>query len=178
MKTSIVIIAIAIIAGVFTTIYSAQFSWGLTLAILAGFFLPFIVVKSMWQEACPEDIYETIAIISSATAVMLIGAIIPLAVWGYPLFEVPTILNVYGISICWSMWLALTMLIIKERLPKGILRWIIGSAYVMWTSISLATVCTEVCQSILGYIVIGTLIVFIISFIIWGYKIITLLKKY
>ena len=178
MKISIVIIAIAIITGVFTTIYSVQFSWGLTLAILAGFFLPFIVVKSIWQNACPENIYETIAIISSATAVMLIGAIIPLAVWGYPLFEVPTILNVYGISICWTIWLALTMVIIKERLPKGILQWVIGSVYIIWTGISLATVCPEVCQNILGYIVSGGLIVFVISFIIWGYKIIISLKKY
>ena len=170
----VTVVAIIAACGVATSL-PMEFSWAVTGACLAGVGLATLVLKNVVIETAPDKVIGVIAAVGITMAICGIAGLIPLAVIYYP--TIPVIMNIYGLVVVWSIEVTLLCIIIHDGLPKGILRYVVGSITTFWTSISIITLGIDVLQPALQVVMAGALIVFLISFILWGFQSIREVRK-
>lgn len=163
----VTVVAIIAACGVAVSL-PMEFSWAVTGACLVSVGLATLVLKNIVYETAPNKVIGVIAAVGVTMTICGIAGLIPLAVIYYP--TIPIIMNIYGLAVVWSIEITLLCIIIHDGLPKGILRYVVGSIAIFWTSISIVTLGINVLQPVLQVIIAGALCVFVISFIIWGFQ--------
>lgn len=145
-----------------------EFSWAVTGACLAGVGLSVLVLKNIIYDMGPDKLIGVVAAVGVAIIICGISGLIPLAIIYYP--TIPTIVNIYGLAVIWSIEITLLCIIIHDGFPNGILGYVIGSIMVFWGGVCITCLGITALQPVLQVVIAGSLIVFSISFIIWGFK--------
>ena len=171
---AVTVVAIIAACGVAANL-PMKIPWVVTGACLASVGLATLVLKNIVYETAPNKVFGVIAAVSLAMTICGIAGLIPLAIIYYP--AIPVIMSIYGLVVVWSMEITLLCIIIHAGLPKGILRYVIGSIAIFWTCISIITLGINALQPVLQVIIAGVLCIFVISFVIWGFQNIREVRK-
>ena len=166
---NILVTIVAILAAIGVAInLPIEFSWAVTGACLVGVGLSVLTLKNIIYDMEPDELIGVVAAVGAAVTICGISGLIPLAIIYYP--TIPTIINIYGLSVVWAMEVTLLCILIHDGLPKGILRYVISSIVVFWGGICITCLGITALQPVLQVVIAGSLIVFSVSFIMWAFK--------